>query len=81
MESASYYTQQWDKLVLNAFTNICFRCKKKGHKAYECPEKKGRKTAPFGLGTTGKMMCNHCGKTGYKYVDCWQHEENKHKHP
>ncbi len=27
------------------------------------------------------MTCNHCGKTGHKYADCWQREENATKRP
>ena len=27
------------------------------------------------------MTCNHCGKPGHKYADCWQWEENKNKRP
>jgi hypothetical protein len=27
-----------DYMILDAFTGFCFRCKKKGHKAHECPE-------------------------------------------
>ncbi len=25
--------------------------------------------------------CNHCGAKGHKEADCWQKEENAHKHP
>jgi hypothetical protein len=28
-----------------------------------------------------KMTCNHCGKTGHKWVDCWQQDKNKDKRP
>ena len=27
------------------------------------------------------MTCNHCGKPGHTYSDCWQREENKHTRP
>jgi hypothetical protein len=30
-----------DELIINAFEGFCFGCKKKGHKAHQCPEKKG----------------------------------------
>lgn len=75
--------REGEELVLNAFAGYCLRCKKKGHKAYECPERKGRRTAPFGTsaGGAGKLACNHCSKTGHKYADCWQCEENRHKRP
>jgi hypothetical protein len=37
-----------NELVLNAFARLCFGCKKKGHKAHECPEKKRCKTFATG---------------------------------
>jgi hypothetical protein len=43
-----------DEIVLNAFEGFCFGCKRQGHKAPECPEKKGRMTAPSG-NCIGKM--------------------------
>jgi hypothetical protein len=67
-----------DELILNTFDGFCFRCKRKGHKAHKCPEKKGRKIMP---GMVGKMTCNHCGKPGHKQADCWQKDENAAKRP
>jgi hypothetical protein len=74
--------EEGNGLVLNAFKGFCFGCKKKGHKAHhECPEKKGRATAPYGTGASGQIKCNHCSKTRHKYADCWQREENANKCP
>jgi hypothetical protein len=70
--------QEGDEMLLNTFDGFCFGCKKKGHKAHECPEKKGRKIMP---GMMGKITCNHCGKPGHKQADCWQKEENADKRP
>ena len=64
------------EISLSAFGGVCFKCKEKGHKAHQCPKKynnnKGKKL-------DGK--CNHCGKEGHKYADCWQHEESSSKRP
>ena len=60
-----------DELVLSTFGGFCFGCKKKGHKAHECPEKQGSQTA-YANGNGGAMKCNHCGKPGHKHADCWQ---------
>jgi hypothetical protein len=68
-----------DKLVLNVFVRFCDGCKKRGHKAHECPDKKSNKA--LAASGTGKMTYNHRGKAGHKYNDRWQHEENKGKHP
>ena len=54
----------------------CYRCKKKGHKAFECPDGKsqdGKKRF------TGK--CNTCGKKGHKAATCWGDPKNANKVP
>jgi hypothetical protein len=56
--------EEEEELVQNAFEGFCFRCKKKGPKAHECLEKKGRNTTPLGAGGVGKRKCDHCGKHG-----------------
>ena len=57
-----------DELNLSAFTGICFKCDKKGHKAFNC-DKHGREY----------RKCYHCGKPGHLAYDCWEKEENKDK--
>jgi hypothetical protein len=55
---------------LGTFSEIvCFKCKQKGHKSYECPNGK----------FTG--ICNNCGMVGHMYANCWEREENKGKRP
>jgi hypothetical protein len=83
--NALWQTKDEYEIILGAFEGFCFRCKQKGHKAHECPEKKGRMTSPLGVGGAkggmGQFKCNHCGKSGHKYADCWQRDENASKRP
>jgi NurA-like 5'-3' nuclease len=44
--------QEEEELVLNAFEGFCCGCKKKGHKAHECPQKSARMNPPPGSGGT-----------------------------
>ena len=63
-----------NEMSLGAFADIvCFECKEKGHKSYQCPKKKGKRRF------NGK--CNNCGKTGHKDATCWEKEENADKCP
>jgi len=57
---------------------VCYRCKKPGHKAYECPEKK---KGDNGGGGKKKFRgnCHRCGKQGHRQADCWEDPKNKHK--
>jgi hypothetical protein len=69
-------------LIAGAFGGVCFTCKKKGHKAHECPDKPANKIKAAGAAGarfTGK--CNNCGKQGHKEAQCWEKEENKSKRP
>ena len=66
--------------ALNALANmVCYHCKKKGHKANNCPEKKNKYKGE----TKGKFKgtCSNCGKRGHKIADCWELKKNKHKRP
>ena len=70
------------ELGLSSFTGTCYKCKKSGHKAYQCKaggsgssNQDGRNKKSF----NGK--CNNCGKKGHKKVDCWDMEENRSKRP
>ena len=59
---------------------VCYRCKEKGHKAYECPKKNnGSKGGSSGKKFKGK--CNSCGKQGHKAADCWSDPKNASKVP
>jgi hypothetical protein len=59
----------------------CYRCKKRGYKAFQCPDK------PKGGGHTnnkykGKKLtgkCNRCGKQGHRQEDCWDDDRNANK--
>jgi hypothetical protein len=70
------------EIVLTTFDGCCFICKKKGHKADKCTEKKsGDKTSKRYNGSSSrpKMICYDCQKPGHMSKDCWLKEENKHK--
>jgi hypothetical protein len=72
------------EIVLTTFDGYCFICKKKGHKADKCTEKKsGDKTSKRYNGSSSrpKMICYNCQKPGHMSKDCWLKEENKHKRP
>ena len=72
-------------MTLVAFSGTCFNCKRWGHWANKCPEKKksdDSKTSDDGSYKkcfTGK--CSNCGKEDHKAEGCWEKEENKHKWP
>jgi hypothetical protein len=72
------------KIVLTTFDGCCFACKKKGHKADKCTEKKtGDETSKRHKRSSSrpKMICHNCQKPGHVSKDCWLKEENKHKRP
>ncbi|KAL7560675.1 hypothetical protein ACA910_001357 [Epithemia clementina (nom. ined.)] len=72
-----------------AFRGTCFNCKKPGHKATDCPEKKSggnnksadAKSKGNGGGGGKRKTCNHCGKTGHEEASCWNKPENASKKP
>jgi hypothetical protein len=60
----------------------CYRCKKRGHKAFQCPDKQksgGPNNKNRGNKFTGK--CNRCGKQGHRQEDCWEDDRNANKRP
>ena len=63
-------------LVTGSFQYNCYNCGKNGHKAHECPEKKGNMSAGPRSGT-----CEECGKRGHKKADCWEDDANASKRP
>jgi hypothetical protein len=70
-----------NELALNVFTGACHTCKKIGHKAHQCPDKKDKANGTSNGGKHFPGKCNDCGKNGHKSSDCWQKEENKDKRP
>jgi hypothetical protein len=77
--------EEGGEVSLSAFQGTCFRCKKKGHRADNCP-KKNKGGAPNGNNNQkGKNKfggkCFNCGKEGHRSVDCWEKDENKNKRP
>ena len=74
------------ELGLTSFEGVCYKCKKTGHKAYQCKAAGGSNSATTGRGTGQRNKrftgnCNNCGKRGHKKAQCWDLEENKHKRP
>ena len=72
------------EMTLGAFDGACYVCNEKGHRANECPTRKGKANPSGGGGSpkqkfTGK--CNECGKIGHKLADCWTKNANADKHP
>jgi hypothetical protein len=65
----------------------CYRCKKRGHKAYQCPDKpKGGGHANYNTNNKSKEKkftgkCNRCGKQGHRQEDCWEDDRNGNKRP
>ena len=57
----------------------CYRCKKMGHMAYQCPEKNSNKGNKDNKNKN--KTCNTCGKKGHVAADCWQDEKNESKAP
>ena len=57
----------------------CYRCHKKGHMAFECPE--GKKGGEGNKNKNKNKKCNTCGKTGHLAADCWQDPKNADKVP
>ena len=78
-------------MALSAFGGFCYKCKTRGHKASDCPNKgggnKNNNNNSGGGGNNGKGKqkfqgkCHNCGKVGHRAVDCWLKEENKDKRP
>jgi hypothetical protein len=65
------------EIALSSFLGTCFMCKKKGHKANECPKKRGKVKNRDKTSET----CGHCGKKGHSELSCWIKPENKDKAP
>jgi hypothetical protein len=75
----------WKSFWQHLMVACCFICKKKGHKADKCTEKKsGDKTSKRHSGdeSSPKMTCCcNCQKPGHVSNDCWLKEKKKHKRP
>jgi hypothetical protein len=63
------------ELTLSAFAGTCFLCKKKGHKASNCPNRKRKRSGNNNSNNSNK------GNTGTKETDCWKKPEDKEKAP
>ena len=51
----------------------CHLCKKPGHFARDCPEKRRGGPSQGGKGNPDRdVICNHCKKKGHKQKNCWQ---------
>lgn len=75
------------ELGLSSFSGTCYKCKKQGHKAYQCKESGSSYESKPNNGNKGRKgryfpgNCNNCGKRGHKKSQCWDMEENKDKRP
>lgn len=66
------------KLVLNAFTSVCQKCKESGHKGYECPQKDGQNGERH---RKFNSKCSNRRKIGHIEKNCWNLEAHKEKCP
>lgn len=66
--------------ALTSFDGECYNCKKRGHKAYECPQK-GTSNNERERGPRFRGTCDLCGKYGHKKEACWEDDANADKRP
>lgn len=62
------------------FKGQCFLCKKRGHKASQCPNKKAKGNPPKQEETKESkksVTCTFCGKQGHEEDKCWLKPGNK----
>jgi len=68
------------KIILGDFEGFCFTCKKKGHKAFQCPLKNNKNVTLNDV--TSEDKCDICGsKEGQKDPVYKFKEENANKRP
>jgi len=72
-------TNDESELTLAVFEGICYNCHKKGHKSFNCPDKK--KTTNGQRRSRFNKKCSTCGKVGHLTEKCFEREENKDKRP
>ena len=83
MYGAKADSGQGSDVVLAAVQGlICYNCKKPGHRAKDCPDKKksgggGGNNNGGGKGRKFNGKCSHCGKIGHKNADCWDLHSEK----
>ena len=71
------------EMALTSFVGTCYKCKKQGHKAYQCKDNGGNGDSEKKTGNRRRFHgnCNNCGKKGHKRAQCWELEENKKNRP
>jgi hypothetical protein len=63
------------EIALGAFNGICFICKQKGHRAFQCPIRSPANSGPAQQGGT-KPKCAHCHTQGHEEARCWDKPGN-----
>ena len=59
----------------DASNKVCYRCKEKGHMAYQYPKRNNKKKS------NKNVTCNNCGKIGHAADNCWKDPKNASKLP
>jgi hypothetical protein len=68
-------------IALVSFSGMCFICKQKGHRAFQCPNRSPATSGPAQQGGT-KPKCAHCHKQeGHVKAKCWEKPGNENLKP
>jgi hypothetical protein len=68
------------EIALVALNGICFICKQKGHRAFQCPNRSPANSGPAQQGGT-KPKCAHCHKQVHEEARCWDKPGNQNLKP
>jgi len=68
-EAVEHFEKETALAEIMTFTGLCYLCGQRGHRAKDCPNKKG------------DILCELCGGKGHNKARCWEDEKNAKRRP
>ena len=68
-EAVEHFEKETALADIRTFAGLCYLCGQRGHRAKDCPNKKG------------DILCELCGGKGHNKARCWEDEKNAKRRP